>query len=183
MVRLSEALAKLSGSDEVLLQHVTEAAYLLKTSIVHVEQESVSMDEPLAGMTDAMDEDEEVENEMHTDQESKKKKITLTSQEYNKIFRSIILQIQRHERTSNEAGMTKSSIINWYLETMEQTNSIETEEAFLYQRKVVKSVLNRMVKNENTLLEMRDISRLEESEAEEALDDPILVINPAYCDE
>jgi DNA replication licensing factor MCM6 len=183
MIRLSEALAKLSGSDEVLLQHVTEAAYLLKTSIVHVEQESVSMDEPLSGTADAMDEDEVALNEMDTDQEPKKKKITLTSQEYNKIFRSIILQIQRHERTSNEAGMTKTSIINWYLETMEQANSIDTEEAYLYQRKVVKSVLNRMVKDENTLLEMRDISRLDETEIEEASDDPILVINPAFCDE
>ena len=41
MVRLSEGLAKLYGSEEVLIRHVTEAAYLLKTSIVHIEQETV----------------------------------------------------------------------------------------------------------------------------------------------
>ena len=45
MVRLSEGLAKLYGSDEVLIRHVTEAAYLLKTSIVHIEQEAVTFDD------------------------------------------------------------------------------------------------------------------------------------------
>jgi DNA replication licensing factor MCM6 len=45
LIRLSEALAKIQGSTEVLLKHVTEAAHLLKTSIVHVEQENVSMDD------------------------------------------------------------------------------------------------------------------------------------------
>lgn len=44
-MRLSEALAKLHGSDEVLVRHVTEAAYLLKTSIVRIEQEAVNLED------------------------------------------------------------------------------------------------------------------------------------------
>jgi DNA replicative helicase MCM subunit Mcm2 (Cdc46/Mcm family) len=45
MIRLSEGLAKLYGTEEVLIRHVTEAAYLLKTSIVHIEQEAVTFEE------------------------------------------------------------------------------------------------------------------------------------------
>jgi DNA replication licensing factor MCM6 len=45
MIRLSEALAKLHGSEEIVLRHVSDAAYLLKTSIVQVEQENVDVEE------------------------------------------------------------------------------------------------------------------------------------------
>lgn len=45
MVRLSEALAKLEGQGEVLIRHAMEAVHLLKTSIVHVEQENISLDD------------------------------------------------------------------------------------------------------------------------------------------
>lgn len=45
MIRLSEAVAKLNNRENILKQDVTEAAYLLKTSIVHIEQEAVELEE------------------------------------------------------------------------------------------------------------------------------------------
>jgi DNA replication licensing factor MCM6 len=158
MVRLSEALAKLSASGEILLQHVTEAAYLLKTSIVHVEQESMSLDVPQTAedQVGEMDQDGMVMDEV-MDETTKKKKITLTAQDYNKICKSIVLQIQRHERSTNDAGMTRSSIINWYLEMMEQAEQIDTEDDYLYQKKLIKTVLGRMVNVVNLKINPRKI--------------------------
>jgi DNA replication licensing factor MCM6 len=152
MVRLAEGLAKLSGAEEVLINHATEAAYLLKTSIVHVEQDSVELENdefdlnmPSANEMETIDDVQElqdsVENEVVT-----KQKITLSAEEYSKIVKQIIQQMKRQELVTGVAGMSKSSIINWYLEFLESINSIETEDAYLYQRKVVKSVLSRLVK-------------------------------------
>jgi DNA replication licensing factor MCM6 len=143
MVRLSEALAKLSGVDEVMLNHATEAAYLLKTSIVHVEQESIDLDNE--EIPNHSTENEEMAGEPEQPAVGKQK-ITLSAEEYAKIVQSVLLQIKRKEHSTGVAGMAKSAIINWYLESLEQNNAIETEEAYLYQRKVIKSVLTRLVK-------------------------------------
>lgn len=61
------------------------------------------------------------------------------------------MQIRRQERESkdSEAGMTKSDIINWYMEALEDSNEVETEDQVTYHRKVIKSVLTRMVKKVN----------------------------------
>jgi DNA replication licensing factor MCM6 len=101
-----------------------------------------------------------------------------------KIEKSIILQLRRQERQTGVAGMTKSGVINWYLESLEDSGAIETEEALLHQRKIVKSVLTRMIKTQNILLEMKDTTRLDEMEEEEQGNiDPVLVISPSYNDE
>ena len=183
MVRLAEALAKLYSSEYVLVQHVTEAAHLLKTSIVNVEMGDLEMQDVPEEVDDTAEFDHvmaEVQNDDGAAPEQKQK-ITLSVNDYKKIQQSIILQIRRNERSTKIAGMTKSAIINWYLEDLEALGAIETEEALLYQRKVVKSVLSRMIKNENTLLEMKDLTRLEDSEdVAMASEDPVLVISPAY---
>jgi DNA replication licensing factor MCM6 len=147
MVRLSEALAKLNGVDEVLVHHATEAAYLLKTSIVHVEQDSIDLDQDELPNQSNEGEEMAAEEVMQDDNlPVAKQKITLSAEEYAKIVQSVLLQIKRKEHSSGVAGMTKSALINWYLESLEQNNAIETEEAYLYQRKVIKSVLTRLVK-------------------------------------
>lgn len=79
--------------------------------------------------------------------------------------------------------MTKSSIINAYLEAMEENGSIEDEETLLHQRKIVRSVINRLVKQELALMEMTDRTRLEEGGEEQQEEDPVMVINPSYYDE
>ena len=149
MVRLAEALAKLYASEFVLVQHVTEAAHLLKTSIVNVELGDMEMQEVPDETEESPDfdlvmADHPIDEEAPVEQ---KHKITLSVNDYKKIQQSIILQIRRNERSTKVAGMTKSALINWYLEDMEANGAIETEEALLYQRKVVKSVLSRMIKN------------------------------------
>jgi DNA replicative helicase MCM subunit Mcm2 (Cdc46/Mcm family) len=55
LIRLSEALAKIYASEEVLIQHVTEASYLLKTSIVTVEQDEISMEAEMDHLVSQID--------------------------------------------------------------------------------------------------------------------------------
>ncbi|KAI8900086.1 MCM2/3/5 family-domain-containing protein [Globomyces pollinis-pini] len=192
MIRLSEALAKLHGSEEVVINHVTEAAYLLKTSIVHVEQEAIRLDEDemdavmRSDEVGQFDEDQDMQMEPNPEEPvvaAPKSKITLSAEDYQKIVQSVLLKIRRNEQSTGVAGMTKSSIINWYLESLEEAQAIEDEESFLSHRKTIKSVLSRLVKKEYALLEMKDTTRLDEMEDEEVIEDPILVINPNYFDE
>lgn len=136
----------------MVIQHVTEAAYLLKTSIVHVEQESIHLDDAEGSSMNltkptTTEESLDFDNmEVETPAIVKKSKITLSAEEYRKIVQQVILQIKKQERITGNAGMTRSAIVNWYLESMEESHSIETEEAFMYQRKVIKNVINRLVK-------------------------------------
>jgi len=45
MIRLSEALAKLTCEEEVTVRHVKEAADLLRTSIVRIEKDDIEVDD------------------------------------------------------------------------------------------------------------------------------------------
>jgi DNA replication licensing factor MCM6 len=183
MIRLSEGLAKLYGSQEVLIRHVTEAAYLLKTSIVHIEQEAVSLeddDERVMRASEAGEMDLDDEQVVNVES-AKKEQIVLTAEEYQKIVQSIILKLTKEERETKIAGMKKSSVIQWYMESLEAADAIEDEESLIRQRKIVKSVIKRMVRQEQALLEMRDTTRLgDEDEQDVDEEDPVLVINPAY---
>eukprot|EP00842_Homolaphlyctis_polyrhiza_P006142 jgi/Hompol1/6529/HPOL_003647-RA len=211
MIRLSEALAKLHCEGEVLVRHVAEAAHLLKMSIVHVEQDEVPLDDfdmqaqgvmrrdEIGGMVGDADlpisqpmdvdtmEQPPTEEEAHA-AAAARIKMTLTSEEYQKLVKSIILQIRMHERRSDahEVGIKKSTLIEWYIKTMEEADVIETEEDLTYHLRLFNSVLRRLVKKENTLIELRDKTVLAD-EGEEQLeqdgdDDIVLAISPSYFD-
>jgi DNA replication licensing factor MCM6 len=193
MVRLSEALAKIHGEHEVLVKHVMEAAHLLKTSIVHVEQDNVDMEDDEEVIRQATQVEEKTDMDLDAVYilltkpapqdilNVPKQIVTLSGEQYQKIVQSILLQLRRQQRESQEAGMPKSRIVNWYMETMEDANQLETEEQVMHHRKIIKSVLIRLVKKENILLEMKDVTRLDKDELEDdEVDDPVLFIAPNY---
>ena len=81
--------------------------------------------------------------------------------------------------------MKRSSVIQWYMEAMEDADLIEDEASLVKHRKIVKLVLQKLVKKENALLEMRDTTVLGAEDAEDGVEtgsaeDPVLIINPAY---
>jgi DNA replication licensing factor MCM6 len=162
MVRLSEALAKLYAEEEILVRHVTEAAHLLKTSIVHVEQDEIELDDDeeldrnmiQAAMEADMDEQmmdanpdasQSLSVPMVEEPTRPKNVITLTAEEYQRIVQQVIFEIRKYERETGEAGMHRSRLVDWYLESKEA--EIESEEQVVHYRKMIKSVLNRLVKN------------------------------------
>ena len=116
----------------------------------------------------------------------KKAVISLSAEDYQKIVGQIIIEIKKSERESGELGLHRSHIIDWYLELKEP--EIVSEDQINYHRKLIKSVLNRLIRKDNILIEIQDRTRLNE-EADSALDpeildnDPVLMIHPNYTDE
>ena len=76
--------------------------------------------------------------------------ITLTAESYQRIVQQVMFQIKKYERESGETGMHKSRIVDWFLESKEE--EIESEEQMNQCRKMIKSVLNRLVKKVPCLL-------------------------------
>jgi DNA replication licensing factor MCM6 len=184
MIRLSEALAKLHGMEEVLLRHVTEATYLLKTSIVHIEQEAISLEDEdqdqvmRASEVGQMDEDVQ-ESAMEVEEErpaAPKQSVTLSNEEYQKIVQFVLILLREQEKTGRGEGLKRSAIVHSYMETLVDSDSIVDEEGLIRQGAIVKRVLGRMVKQEGMLIALRD----ESIEGEETGDDPVLLISPAF---
>ncbi|KAI8819893.1 MCM2/3/5 family-domain-containing protein [Fimicolochytrium jonesii] len=200
MIRLSEALAKLHCSKEITTDHVREAAHILRTSIVHVEQDRVEIDEDEPENVtraaevgqqhdpNSMDVDQPVNStnlgDSQTNSSSRQRQtIKLSSEDYQRIVQSVLLYIRKRqaETASEIPGVKKSELIDHYISTQEEDNLIETEEQYQYHKKMFKSILSRLVQKEHILLEIHDQSRLDEGTDETMMDeDPIMVIQPNY---
>jgi hypothetical protein len=76
--------------------------------------------------------------------EVSKPTVSLTAEDYQRIVHQIVFQIKKYERETHETGMHKSALVDWYLESKEA--ELDSEEQILYQRKLIKSILNRLVK-------------------------------------
>jgi hypothetical protein len=99
------------------------------------------------------------------------------------MVQQILFQLKAQERITGVAGMKKSSIVQWYVEALYETEQIDSEESLVQNRKIIKSVIQRLIKQEHALLEMRDTTILGDDEDESGAEDPVLVINPGYYSE
>lgn len=204
MIRLSEALAKLYASEEVKPEYVREAAHILKTSVVRMEQSNIDMEYTeytqedasntvggLAGISSPAFKDTP-SMRTQTSENSKKVKIKLYAEEYDKIVHSLILKLcdKAAENNSNEYGFSdglrKSELIEWYLETLEENNVIDTEETLIYQMKLVRCVIDRLIRKDHVLLELqgppaRDLPQYStDQNLPQYSDDPVIVLHPNY---
>lgn len=166
MVRLSEAMAKLECSQVVGLKHVKEAYRLLNKSIIRVEQPDIHLD-------DDQEEDLEADGDVHmngdrendenatpntaetpagttaeSDVVMKKRKMTVTFEEYKSISNMIILHMRNEEarmeaEDTDSEGLKRSDIVGWYLEQV--SDSIESEEELIERKTMIEKVLDRLV--------------------------------------
>ncbi|KAJ3220356.1 MCM DNA helicase complex subunit mcm6 [Dinochytrium kinnereticum] len=196
MVRLSEALAKLTCSPTVDIRHVREASHLLEKSIIRIEsddydieeeEEEAPVDAPAEGASD-MDVDDS--NDVQQAQEVAQavlaarkpvvEKLQIKTQEFNRIAGWIVMKLKYHHEQQtgedSEAGIRRSDIITSWLELNEET--LEGEEEYALERRKVNGVLARLLKD-NILLKIVDLSRADESADETSLEnDPFIVIHP-----
>ncbi|TPX35566.1 hypothetical protein SmJEL517_g02085 [Synchytrium microbalum] len=113
-------------------------------------------------------------------------KLRLPYDEYQRISNAVVAEITRHEGRSQDgsAGMRKSELIDWYMESKE--DDIETEEQLHAERKKVKAVLSRLINRDNVLIELRETGLMADGAEGEQADprapsnDPIVVIHPNY---
>lgn len=182
LIRLSEALAKLHFAQDISVEHVREAANMLRKSIVHVVEDEIEVvdeeDTELDAMMTSVEamqvgESSVQQSQENVDEESTQKKSTikLSAENYHRIVQLLLLEMKHREKEEGTVGMRKSEIVEWYLTTQE--DKINTEKDFMYEKKLIQSVVTRLVKKENILLELR------ESEDDDSKD-PVLVIQPNY---
>lgn len=177
LVRLSEAMAKLYCSEEVSVKHVEEAFRLLNKSVMRVEQPNINLYE------DEVDEPMEVQDAPVVENVTNgigKEKIVLTFEEYKSIANILVTHIQQvemrcEEEPADDAGLTKSELVNWYLREVQQ--ELETEEELVRQKFLVRKVIERLIHHDQVIIPL-DRPGIESEEMAEP--DPILVVHPNY---
>merc|ERR1711962_446473 len=198
MIRLSEAMARMSCSDEVQPKHVKEGYGLLNKSIIRVEQPDVHLEE------DEEQEVEDPEEQMETDENrdpnkpvstpantaddlQKKKKMKLSYEEYRNISNLLVMHMRKEEEgmeesseASESTGLKRSAIINWYLS--EFSEDIESEAELIEKKALVEKVLDRLTYHDQVIIPLTRSGLKEKmsSQASEEEDDPMLVVHPNY---
>jgi len=198
MIRLAEAMARMSCSDEVAPKHVKEGYRLLNKSIIRVEQPDVHLeeDEP----QDIEDADDQMETDENsdpnkpastpvngTDDAQKKKKMKLSYEEYRNISNLLVMHMRKEEQTMEESdeatettGLKRSAIINWYLS--EFSEDIESEAELIEKKALCEKVLDRLTYHDQVIIPLTR-SGLKEKVSSQATDeeeDPFLVVHPNY---
>jgi DNA replication licensing factor MCM6 len=153
MIRLSEAMAKMECSEEVLPRHVNEAYRLLNKSIIRLQQrpDAQSGPEKIAN-----------ENEQFSEPVTVRKTISLTADEYKNLANMLILHLRE------EVSMKKSALVRWYLGVM------EGEDDLIERKLLVERLIDRLITHDCVLI---PIELADETMDE---DDPVLVVHKNY---
>ena len=122
MIRLSEAMARMSCSDQVLPKHVKEAYRLLNKSIIRVDQPDIHFEdeEAAALMEDEMEVDQPGEENVQSpdpenavaNSQASKKQLRLSYEEYRTMANLIV----HHLRQKDSEDIRKKDVVSWYIE-------------------------------------------------------------------
>ncbi|KAJ3101302.1 MCM DNA helicase complex subunit mcm6 [Phlyctochytrium bullatum] len=176
MIRLSEALAKMTCSALVSIEHVREAASLLAKSIITVESDDYDLDfapensaEEVAGEPQgpqASDMEQDFDTAANAQAGEKQQfKLRIKTQEFNRIAGWIIMKLKNHHETQegseeHAAGIRRSELRDaWLLEIEDQLNA---EEDLVLEQRKFNGVLRRLIKDK-VLFVLEDTSRPAES--------------------
>lgn len=178
MIRLSEGMARLHCSEQVLPKHVKEAYRLLNKSIIRVDQPDIHLDD-----------DEEVavggeeEDAMETNEEEAgagaKKQLRMSYEEYRKMANILVHYLRKKgleaEEEGKEGQTRRSDVLNWYLTEVEE---LEDREEALEKKQVLEKVLDRLAYQDNVLIPLNK-SGLKGDDSSTS-EDPILLVHPNY---
>ncbi|MCQ2819543.1 MAG: ATP-binding protein [archaeon] len=135
LIRLSEALGKLYMKSIITPAMVEEASRLLQTSIINVEMPDVSLDFPA-----------EVAKEL---QEEEKK---ISGRDYENFKTKILYTIKKFEQENIKAS--KKNIVEEILQ--DEFKNIESQQEGLNLAKKVEAIIQRLIDQENILIENDD---------------------------
>ncbi|XP_040568676.1 DNA replication licensing factor Mcm6 [Lepeophtheirus salmonis] len=202
MIRLSEAMARLSCSDYVLTKHVKEAYRLLNKSIIRVDQPDIHLNDEDEEMEVDIDEEEEERRGGISSQASEgptttiggleKKQVRLSYEDYRTLSNIIIHYLRKkeaeYEETESRIGddeelasgtLRKLDVINWYLE--EISNDIASQEELLEKKFIVEKVIDRLIYQDQVLIPLSKTGLKGSSDVQnDDESNPILVVHPNY---
>ena len=153
LIRLSEAIAKLHCSLSVTPEYVKEARVLLSDSIMKIYKPNYEMeiDNFIDFLGDDMKTKEENLQKKSLGSGSKKKKATtvsITSEEYDRISRTLIFLLREH------GSVDKDFLLLEFINN--DMNNVTTSEDLTKRQKLVRAILNRMIKHEKTFIEYEE---------------------------
>lgn len=152
MIRLSEGMARLEISDVVYPRHVNEAYRLLNKSIIRVEQPDIHLDgdqdEPAARELEDLPTDQPEDDgatPVEADQTAKKK-LTLSFDEYKSLSNMVIVYMRKEEEQQGEEsyeGIRRSHVVGWYLRLIE--DQLESEDELIEKKEMMEKVIDRLI--------------------------------------
>ncbi|RKP38441.1 putative DNA unwinding-related protein [Dimargaris cristalligena] len=220
LIRLSEALARVHCSEEIFPAHVREAVRLLRCSILPLEMTDVEYTEDIMTNNDPRSGSGEgtggsssgplsaaavltqtsrstAEGGSSTQDSTSVRKLKIKRESFELIRNMVTAHLKSLEDAGQES-LRRSQVIEWYLEQKE--DALETEEQFLQEQKLIKTVLNYLIKVENVLLAIQKDQWLPKEEGsggdmadDEAptvggaailageTDDPVLMVHPNFA--
>ena len=186
MIRLSEAMARLSCSDQVLPKHVKEAYRLLNKSIIRVDQPDVHLEEEDEELADEPEEnagEDAMETEDDAAAVAKRKKLTVTYEEYKTIATNIIHYLKTKEdeaeRDDVDGATKKSAVVAHYLEEIDK--DLESLDDLAQRKQILEKVIDRMAYQDAVLIPVTKTG-LKRSANDETVhqEDPLLIVHPNY---
>jgi len=191
MIRLSEAMARMGCSDQVLPKHVKEAYRLLNKSVIRVDQPDIHFeDEEAAALMDddnmEVDQDENIASPdptMTASQQTTKKSLKLSYEEYKAMAIMIVHYLKKKESEDKDKDITKKDVVAWYIE--EVSNDIESQDEIVEKKQIVEKVLDKLAYNDNVLVPLNQKKGLITADGEdgETNDNPILIVHPNYVED
>jgi hypothetical protein len=141
---------------------VNEAARLIRTSIVKVQSEEMSLDdldEEVTGTTTALEEDgdnrQPVEEqpapeqpEQPTQQEPAGK-LRISRDQYQRTANMLVMHMQQKQDQSSSL----TDLENWYLHEKEREGLLNTQQDLQHHTKLIKRILKRLVQQDHVLIE------------------------------
>merc|ERR1739848_462134 len=189
MIRLSEAMARMGCSDQVLPKHVKEAYRLLNKSVIRVDQPDIHFEDEEAAA--AMDDDIEVmegieENVASPDptltasQQTTKKSLKLSYEEYRTMANLIV----HYLRKKDAEDIRKNDLVAWYIEET-LGGDIESQEEIVEKKQIVEKVLDKLAYTDNVLVALSKTGLKTGAAVEEGVgeDNPILIVHPNYAED
>ncbi|KAI9303311.1 MCM2/3/5 family-domain-containing protein [Cunninghamella echinulata] len=191
MIRLSEAIARVYCSEEILESYVVEAYNLLQKSIIRVEQDDIDIEEDdtlqeLEGLrldderaaTQQPSTNDEAQDDMQVDH-SDSQKVRIEYEKYNQIQLMLTHKLKDAQDTT-DSGMRQADLIMWYLE--EKESELENEKDLEREHIIVTKVINRLIKKDKVLIAINETGQYnEESTSSESNErDPMIMLHPNF---
>ncbi|KAJ2017664.1 MCM DNA helicase complex subunit mcm6, partial [Coemansia sp. S85] len=177
LIRLSEALARAHCAEVVTTRHVREAVRLLRRSIVHVEMDDV----------DVYEDDEAVEEEEPAaaavePAAAEQRKVSVRREDFDRVRSMLVLRLREDEESE---GLRQADLVDWYL--AQQEDAMQTEEDFVAEQRLVKTVLKYLVSVEGCLIALKNAEPSESNSdepmqitEEETPRGPLLMLHPNF---
>jgi len=194
LIRLSEAIARAHCAETVKPEYIRMASRLIEKTIVSVGKTEVELsdtnlfaseqggDQPSQGLYEGELESQRLESTQTTQQS-----ITIPLSTYKGMAEVFILKLRKESENADRdtPALRRSEIVDWYLHQC--VGEIATESELIKRKQLCEKVLDRLVKTDHILMEIREdgqiIDPTDEILKADAEEDRLIIINPHFLED